>query len=196
MPCWPRCSGWTRYSNDPAWKTDLDSRRMRLSIGLSQDNLTDADLDDKKNKWPLLGEYVDAKKNTDTPHRQMIRRLSLGIWREYSSISHASYDGLVTLYPFIAYDSLPHRMRNDALDNYSLRNFTMHFGRASGLLLCLLTEIQHYFKFDDSNVDTRLRDIWIAILPMYEIRELYDFRYKSILRIPLPDAATPPQPTP
>jgi hypothetical protein len=176
-----------RYKNDPAWQNDFQNRRYMLQKGLAQDNLTDADLDDKKNKWPLLGTYLDQK--PDTPHKQLVRRISLGFWRDYSSISHASYDGLVQLFPFIARDRLPHAMRTPELDNYRVRCFSMHFARAAVLLLCLLTEIQHYFKFDGANIDKRLREIWTAMLPIYEVKELYDFRYNAVLREPAPAVA-------
>lgn len=179
-----------RYGDDPAWQEDFRNRRSALQMRLAADRLTDADLDEKKNRWPLLGEYLQQK--PDTPHKQLLRRISLGLWREYSSISHASYDGLVQLFPFIGRDRIPHEMRTPALEGYRLRVFFMHFARAAVLLLCLLTEIQHFFNFDGSNIDRRLWDIWAAMLPIYEAKELYDFRYAAILRNPTPnDTATP-----
>jgi hypothetical protein len=45
----------------------------------------------------------------------------------------------------------------------------MHFARAAVIFLCLLTEIQHYFKFEGANIDKRLRDIWTAMLAIYEL---------------------------
>ncbi len=86
-----------RYKNDPAWQNDFQNRRSILQMGLARDHLTDADLDDKRNRWPLLGDYL--RQQPDTPHKQLLRRISLGLWREYSSISHASYDGLIHLFP-------------------------------------------------------------------------------------------------
>jgi len=180
-----------RYGNDPAWSEDFERRRSFLRMGLAQDHITEADLDDKKNKWPLLGQYLDEK--PETPHRQLLRRISLGFWREYSSISHASYDGLIQLFPYIARDRIPHSMRTAQLDECRLRHFFMHFGRAAGLLLCLLTEMQHFFRFDGSNIDKRLREIWTAMLPIYEVKELYDFRYKDILPVSPHEASKPPQ---
>jgi hypothetical protein len=178
-----------RYNSDPAWQNDFQNRHYILRKGLAQDHLTEADLDDRKNKWLLLGEYLRLQ--PDTPHKQLLRRISLGFWRDYSSISHASYDGLVQLFPFIAHDRIPHEMRTPELDNYRRRHFFMHFARAAVLLLCLLTEIQHYFKFDGSNIDKRLREIWTAMVPIYEVKELYDFRYDAILREPDPRAIVP-----
>jgi hypothetical protein len=171
-----------KYGNDPAWQQDFTNRRFMLQQGLVLDHLTEADLNDKKNRWPLLGEYLQQK--PDTAHKQLLRRISLGFWREYSSISHASYDGLVDLFPFIARDKLPHAMRTPELDSYRLRHFFMHFARAAVLLLCLLTEIQHRFKFDGANIDKRLREVWNAMLQIYEAKELYDFRYNALLREP------------
>jgi hypothetical protein len=179
-----------RYKNDPAWQEDFRNRRHLLQRGLAEGHLTDADLDDKKNKWPLLGDYLSPQR-PDTPHRQLLRRISLGFWREYSSISHASFDGLVQLFPFIARDHLPHEMRTPQLDDLRLRSFFMHYARAAVLLLSLLTEIQHHFRFDGANIDKRLREIWTAMLHIYEARELYDFRYNAILREPAPPEAAP-----
>lgn len=177
------------HKGDPAWQEDFQNRRCLLQRGLAEDNLSATDLDDKKNKWPLLGEYLGQK--PDTPHRQLLRRISLGFWREYSSISHASYDGLVQLFPFIARDRLPHEMRTPQLDDYRLRTFFMHYARAAVLLLSLLTEIQHFFKFDGANIDKRLREIWSAMLRIYEAKELYDFRYGAILRKTAPTEINP-----
>lgn len=175
-----------RYGSDPAWQENLRNRRELLRRRLAEDQLIDADLDGKGNKWPLLGDYLRQK--PDTPHRQLLRRISLGFWREYSSISHASFDGLDELFPFIARDYLPHEMRTSKLDNYRLRLFFMHFARAAALLLCLLTEIQHHFRFQGSNVDRRIREIWTAMLPIYEVKELYDFRYGLLIGEPASEA--------
>ena len=117
------------------------------------DGLTHADFGQQENLWPLLGKYLDSK--PDTPHKHFLRKLTLGFWKEYSSISHVSYDGLVSLYAFIALDNIPHENREHTADAAE-RYMAMHFGRAAGLLLCLLTEIQHYFKFDGADIDKRL----------------------------------------
>ena len=170
-----------KYSTDPRWTEHLANARTHLELGMRADNVTNADLDNAKNKWPLLGEYLGRK--PDTPHKKFLRELTLGFWKEYSSVSHASYDGLVNIFPFIAPERIPHEMREGAADAAE-RNIAMHIGRAAGLLLCLLTEIQHYFGFENADVDQRLGEIWAAILPVIEVRELYDLRYKSLLRRP------------
>lgn len=147
---------------------------------------TEKDLDDKKSKWPLLAQYLDAK--PETPHKQLLKKMTLGFWKEYSSISHASFDGLIDLFPFVATDSLSHDKRGTITDDAAHRYIAMHFGRTAGILLCLLTEIQHCFRFDDADIDKRLAEIWRAMIPVYEVRELFDFRYKTLLTVPLPGA--------
>ena len=173
-----------RYSGDPLWEKDLTVRRQLIQDGMRADGYTHSDLDDKKNKWPLLAQYLDMK--PDTPHKQLLKKMTLGFWKEYSSISHASFDGLVDLFPFVATDSLPHDKRDMVRDDVVHRYLAMHFGRTAGILLCLLTEIQHFFSFDGADIDKRLTQIWSAMAPVYEVRELFDFRYKELLKEPLP----------
>lgn len=173
-----------RYSNDPQWEKHLKVQRQSIQDGMRADGFSETDLDDKKNKWPLLAQYLDTK--PDTPHRQLLKKMTLGFWKEYSSISHASFDGLVDLFPFIATDSLPHDKRDIVKDDIVLRSLTMHYGRTAGILLCLLTEIQHFFRFDGADIDKRLAQIWSAMIPLYEVRELYDFRYNVMLKESLP----------
>jgi len=170
-----------RYGTDQQWQQDFSRRHTASTEGLRAEGFTEADLDDKRNRWLLLGEYL--KKEPDTPHKQLLRHLTLGFWKEYSAVSHASFDALVDLYPFIATDRLPHELR-DHVSSTALRHITMHIGRAGGLLLCLLTEIQHVYRFGDFDIDKRLRQVWTAMIPLYEVRELYDFRYNRILREP------------
>jgi hypothetical protein len=116
----------------------------------------------------------------------MLRKLTLGFWKEYSSISHASYDGLISIFPFIAWDKTPNEKRAQTRDDGE-RFISSHIGRTAALLLCLLTEIQHFYKFDGpAKIDERLAEIWTAMLPVYEVRELYTSRYESLLRKPQP----------
>ncbi len=180
-----------KYSHDPLWKQYLSETRSSFERGMRADAVSNADLDNKANRWPLLGEYL--ARTPDTPHKQMLRKLTLGFWKEYSSISHASYDGLVNLFPFIASDLVPLEMRA-GLDDAADRHMAMHFGRAAGILLCLLTEIQHFYKFVGAEIDKRLGQMWTAMMPIFDVRELYDYRYKGLLRDP--DTASDPNAKP
>ena len=171
----------TKYSQNPSYKEFLAKTRTNLDKGMQIENISDHDLDNKANKWPLLGDYLRSQPRT--PHKELLRKLTLGFWKEYSSISHASFDGLVSLYPFIAGDRIPHDER-DGLVEAADRHISTHIGRAASILLCLLTEIQHFYKFDSADIDDRLGKIWSALIPMVEVRELYDARYKGLLKNP------------
>lgn len=166
-------------SPDPRIREWVQERTRALEHGMKTEGFSNFDLDNKKNKWPLLGVYLDSK--PDTPHKQFLRQLTLGFWKEYSSISHASFDGLVSMYPFFATDTRTQEDRHE-IEDAGERYSGAHFARAAGILLCLLTEIQCYFKFDDANIDDRLVQIWEAMLPVTEVRELYDSRFKMMLR--------------
>lgn len=152
-----------RYGQDPGWRRYLDFQRESYGSAMRAEGFTEADLDDKSNEWPLLGTYL--KRKPDTPHKQVLRKLTLGFWKEYSSISHASYDGLVSIFPFIAGDKLgPERVKE--LRDAGERKLTMHVCRTAALLLCLLTEIQHYYKFSGpAQIDERLTEIGMQCFP-------------------------------
>lgn len=166
------------YADKPEWVESLTFERRSYEEGLRLYGIKTAELDNKKNIWPLLGEYL---RGADSPHKRILRKLTLGFWREYSSISHASFDGVTNICPFLVGRDLPVRsyeMLNDATE----RTLAMHVFRAGGLLMSLLTEIQHSCKFEGANIDRRLTDTWASMLDIYEIKELYELRYRALLR--------------
>ena len=172
-----------RYGSDPDWRAYLKAKRESYKLALRIASFTEADLDDKKNEWPLLGAYL--KQKPDTPHRQLLRTFTLGFWKEYSSISHASYDGLADILPFIGEDvQLVGRRIGDT--DVPERYTAMHISRASLLMLCLLTEIQAFYRFEGpAEIDGRLASIWQAMHPLFEVKKLYESRYKGLLRRPV-----------
>jgi hypothetical protein len=171
-----------RYGRDAKWREYLTGRIRSYERGMRIEGLTDADLDDKANEWPLLGKYLGQK--PDTAHKRMLRSFTLGFWKEYSSISHASYDGLVSIFPFIASDKLPVDRRAENSD-VGERHIAVHIGRAAAILLCLLTEIQNFYRFDGpARIDERLATVWAAMLQLPEANELYASRYRELLRKP------------
>ncbi len=166
------------YADKPEWVEALKSQRRSYEAGLHINGISAAELDDGKNKWPLLGEYL---KGADNSHKQMLRKLTLGFWREYSSISHASFDGLTQIFPFLMGHDIPVRL-HERLDDATERSLALHVFRAAGLLMCLVTEIQHSCRFKGANIDQRLSEIWDSMLEIYEVKELYELRYRSLLK--------------
>ena len=167
-----------KYRNDPVWSDDLLRRKQILMEQMKQDGITSSDLNDKSNEWPLLGKYLS--KSTGASHEVFLKRLTLGFWKEYSSLSHSSFDGLLNIFAFIAPDWVQKDDRVKMADAGE-RHTSMHFCRAAGLLLCLLTEIQHDYKFNDAHIDARLQALWIEVVKAPEIDELYTARYKGFM---------------
>ena len=166
------------YADKPEWVEALKFQRRSYEEGLRLNGISVAELDNKKNKWLLLGDYLQG---ADTLHKQFLRKLTLGFWREYSSISHASFDGLTSIFAFIMGRDLPvqvHEKLNDATE----RTLALHVFRAAGLMMCLVTEIQHFCQFEGASIDQRLADTWNSMLEIYEIKELYELRYRSVLK--------------
>jgi hypothetical protein len=54
-------------------------------------------------------------------------------------------------------------------------------GRAATVLLCLITELQAYCRFDGHNINERIRKVWEPLLPLFEAKELYDGRYSKLM---------------
>ena len=84
-----------RYGSDPKWTDWLTAKRKELAEGLRADGFTIADLANKP-RWPLLGSYLGTEPR-NTSHKNLLRTFTLGDWRAYSEISHASFRGLKEL---------------------------------------------------------------------------------------------------
>jgi hypothetical protein len=54
--------------------------------------------------------------------------------------------------------------------------------RACAILLCIVTELQAFFLFDGARINARLHEIWNALLPAPEVKDLYDSRYAELMR--------------
>ena len=168
-----------KCKSSPVWNDYLLQRKQTLIEQIKQDGITNSDLDDKSNKWPLLSEYL--KNSTGAPHDVFLKQLTLGYWQEYSSLSHSSFAGLLSIFPFIAPDWVQSDDRAKMADAGE-RHTAMHLCRAAGLLLCLLTEIQHHYKFNDAGIDARLQALWTELVQAPEVGELYTARYKNFMR--------------
>jgi hypothetical protein len=59
---------------------------------------------------------------------------------------------------------------------------TKHFGMAATVLLCLITEIQAFFRFQDANVNSRVFSMWNTMMSLFEVAELYAWRYRALLQ--------------
>lgn len=79
-------------------------------------------------------------------------------------------------------DSIPHEDR-PKLDAIYPKVLSMHISRAATILLCIVTELQAHFHFDDdgARIDQRIHAMWEVLMPVFEVKELYDERCKQLM---------------
>jgi hypothetical protein len=171
-----------RYGGDQKWDQYIAEKRRAIDIGMQSVGIT---MDDVKaaTTWPTLGRYLLVDKNNpDTRHKEFLRTLTYGLWQEYSGIAHATFQGLIETASFYAPKDLPPEYW-PKLDFMGERMVFLSVSRAAAILLCLLTEVQAYFRFEGANINKRLHEVWKALNVAFEIKELYRERYKKLMKV-------------
>lgn len=173
-----------RYAGKPAWDEWIRKNRDVLDFCIRVDHFNMADVM-ATSTWPTMGQYIGRLKSggTITPHQAFLKTFAYGRWREYSAMAHGSFEGLLLTAPFYIRDSLLHEQREN-IDQTHPRVLFMHIGRAAGVLLCIVTELQAYFRFDDdgARINQRIHEVWKALTPVPEIKELFDERYAQLMK--------------
>jgi hypothetical protein len=82
--------------------------------------------------------------------------------------------------PHFAKDVGGVQMRS-VVDSRYLQEMTFHVMRAATVVLCLLTEIQVYFRFNNPQIDPMLAYLWERMSGIYETNELFDERYRKLM---------------
>lgn len=167
-----------RYGGDPQWDGHNLERRANLDLDMRANGFTVAEVVNMR-LWLTLGRYLHEP--PVTPNKVFLEKLTLGFWREYSGMAHATFNGLVPTAPFFAPRDIPEALRPH-FDAHAGEMLSMHLLRVVGILLCILTEIQAHFRFDGANINERLVKGWDAVLAALEIRELYDHRYEQLMK--------------
>jgi len=172
-----------RYGGQADWDEWNLKRRDNLDLGVRTSGMKVADIPSTRD-WPTLGRYskMPGKGATFTPHQHFFKTFLLGHWRQYSAMAHATFEGLTDIALCYTEDSLPVDERPKLDDGYSkLRSATI--GRAATVLLCLITELQAHFHFDDNGarINERIHEMWGALMPSFDVKELYDERYKQLM---------------
>jgi len=170
-----------RYGGDPKWDEYIASRRKFTSFDMRINNVTVVEAQTAK-LWPTLSAYIRPKKNTrPTTHQDFLRALTFGFWQEYSAMAHATFQGLVPTAAFYTPSDIPHEERVQFHD-VSEKMISMHIFRVAAILLCTLTEIQAHFRFEGARINERLHEVWDALIPALEVKELYDLRYAKLMK--------------
>ena len=170
-----------RYGGDPRWDRHIAEKREFILRDMQNNGITVVEVKEATT-WPTLSTYLRvSKKNPDTPHKQFLRTLTFGFWQEYSGMAHATFQGLVETANFYVPKDLPHEDR-PKIDFAGERMVFLSVSRAAAILLCLLTEVQAYFKFEGASINERLHEVWKALTVAFEIKELYRERYKKLMK--------------
>jgi hypothetical protein len=170
-----------QYGGDTRWDAHIAERRAFIDRGMRADGITMADVAAAK-LWPTLSSYLRPKKNNiETKHQKFLRTLTYGFWQEYSGLAHATFQGLMGTGFFFTPKDLPHEDR-PKLDAAGETMIFVHITRVAAILLCTLTEVQAYFRFDGARINQRLHLMWNALLAVPEIKVLYDERYAALMK--------------
>ncbi len=172
-----------RYGGKAEWDNYNNERRKGLDIGIRSSQLKMAEIPAAE-PWPTLGTYAKrlGKGATSTPHQQFLKTFLYGHWRQYSAMAHATFEGLSDIALYYTEDSLPIDERPKLEEGYSkMRSATI--GRAAIVLLCMITELQAHFRFDDAGarINERIHEMWNALMPSFDVKELYEERYKKLM---------------
>jgi len=174
-----------RYRGQEIWELFVEERRKGVSKIAEVSGFTMDEIRQQK-MWPTLGTYVRTLQpgGALTEHQQFLKTFTLLNWRQYSALSHGAFEafiGTLGAMPVGAYyvdDFLPEEHEEKLGNAYEMLLAT-HLGRSGTVLLCLLTEIQVYCRFEGHNVNERICKLWAALLPLFEANELYQGRYRK-----------------
>jgi hypothetical protein len=169
-----------RYAGQPRWDEFIAKYRGMAGFEIRRDGFDEAAVRAAQ-RWPTLSRYVeDSKHSFPVKHQNFLKTLTLGFWREYSGISHATFNGLLPIALFLSPKDLPHEKRS-AVDTASDGMISLHIARVAAILLCILTEVQACCRFDGARINQRLHEIWKVLVVLPEIRELHDERYAQLM---------------
>jgi hypothetical protein len=170
-----------RYKGQPNWDKHLEDRRARLNFLMRGSEITETEARGAE-MWPTLGKYVSVQQNNiSTPHQDFLRTFTLGFWREYSAMAHAMFEGLMPTAIFFTPGDVPHQDREIFDSKGADRLISLHLARVATVLLCTVTELQVYFKFEGARIAERLYEVWDALMPDFTTKELYDERYAKLM---------------
>lgn len=171
-----------RYGGQQKWDDWIRKGRDFIAQQIRAEGLTMSEILETV-PWPTLGKYISDKQpgGAITPHQRFLKTFTYGPWREYSAMAHGAYEGLIRVGIFYVADSVPHETR-PKLDEDHPRLLALHIGRAALILLSIITELQAHFRFDGANINERIHKMWNALMPVFEVKELYTERYAQLMK--------------
>ncbi len=171
-----------RYGGRPEWDDWIKKGRDGLDLQIRANGLKMTDVLAEK-PWPTVGQYIRDEQPGGgfTPHQDFLRTFTYGHWRQYSAIAHGGFEGLLQVGMYFIADSMPHEDRPQ-IDAAYPRLLFAHIARAALMLLCIITELQAHFHFDGASINERIHKMWNALMPAFDVRELYEERYERLMK--------------
>jgi hypothetical protein len=171
-----------KYAGTPKWDAWIQKNRDGYDLQMRVCGLTKAEVL-TQSSWPTLGTYVSSKRpgGTITPHQDFLKTFIYGPWREYSAMAHGAFEGLMKVGMYYVTDSMPHDDR-PKIDAIFPRIMFMHIARAAAILLCIITELQAHFHFGGARINERIHQMWNALMPVFEVRELYNESFLQLMK--------------
>jgi len=171
-----------RYGGRQDWDAWIAKSRDGLNDQLRANGLKMDDVLAAK-PWPTLGQYLRDEQPGGglTPHQAFLKTFTYGHWRQYSAIAHGGFEGLLQVGMYFITDSMPHEDRPQ-IDAAYPRLLSAHIARAAVMLLCIVTELQACFHFDGASINERIHKMWNALMPAFDVKELFDERYAQLMK--------------
>jgi hypothetical protein len=171
-----------RYGGRQRWDDWIEKTCDGLGLQMRAVGLTMVDVLAARS-WPTLGQYIGAKQagGALTPHQEFLRTFTYARWREYSAMAHGGFEGLLQVGICYISDSFMHEERARIDDMYP-KVLSMHISRVAAILLCIITELQAYFRFDGASINERIQKMWEALMPVFEVKELHQERYAQLMK--------------
>jgi hypothetical protein len=171
----------TRYGGQRKWDTYIEHKTKGLDLAIRSSGLNKSDILQQQ-PWKTLGKYLSEKGTGAalTPHQAFLKTFTYGMWREYSAMSHGGFEGLLDAAAFYTRDAQTPDIKSK-MDEAHPKLMSLHLSRAALVLLCIITEVQAYFRFEGANIGPRIHNVWSALMPAFEVKELYDERYAQLM---------------
>jgi hypothetical protein len=179
-----------KYGGQPEMDEYINIRRKSVVDLLRASGFTVDEIlaTPKHEGWPTFGQYINKEYpgGVQTEQQKFLKTFAHLHWRQYSALSHGAYEafigtlGNVPVGAYYVNDFLPHIVRDKLEESYQFF-LSIHLGRSASVLLCIVTELQAYCRFDGANIDHRICEVWATLLPSLPTRELYDARYSALM---------------
>ena len=90
-----------RYGGQPRWDRYVKKYRDMAHFDMRLNGFDTTEVQGAE-KWLTLSSYVrDTKHNFQPEHQAFLKALTLGFWKEYSAISHATFNGVLPIAIFL-----------------------------------------------------------------------------------------------